>query len=666
MQKKILVIHDDPEFCQSLHKALNDSGFEVLLLRKDDAAVSIFNQEKPDAVILGAGPLQQELQSLLDRVGLNRIAGESQKSQNILLQEVTTATAEVESSDPDVQMKGNGLTSGATAEKLKEFQSLFLAVKLKYARGLPAKVEELGRDIKNALSAKNKASYVEAVRQTAHKLVGTAGSYGFEYFASTMRNIEQTALQLSKNPEAANAEESWERLRIELAKGVAEATRIAEEAENPPEGLDEQNSRGPVFAQVLLVDEDARFLDVVEQLGRQINVAVRKATENWQAINCALMHQLDAAIINVKPETREQSFKLSMDLRSMPGYETLPLAFISSDATMRPAVEAAHVGASLHLDKPLDVNSLEAAVRHLVAIRQGGRPKVMVVDDDPDFTDKIAFDLRSDNLLVKTVNDPMNLLDDLQGFPPDVMLLDVMMPGMNGFQVCQMLRGMPRWRDLPIIFITAEVNVEARVKAFTSGGDDYLPKPVVTEELLARVRVRLEKSRLLKERSDKDTITGLLLRRAFVEQVNSMLADSERTNTVSSICLMDVDHFKKVNDSYGHMAGDRVLAGFGQLLLRRFRVDDLRGRWGGEEFILAFRREDKETMRAAINRIQEEFSSMIFESDDGRKFQVSFSGGIASFPSDGSTLYELLTVADARLYEAKHAGRRRVFITEKD
>jgi diguanylate cyclase (GGDEF)-like protein len=241
-----------------------------------------------------------------------------------------------------------------------------------------------------------------------------------------------------------------------------------------------------------------------------------------------------------------------------------------------------------------------------------------------------------------------------------------MMPGMNGFQVCQMLRGMPRWRDLPIVFITAEVNVEARVKAFTSGGDDYLPKPVVTEELLARVRVRLEKSRLLKERSDKDTITGLLLRRAFVEQVNSMLADAERTENFCSICLLDVDHFKNVNDSYGHMAGDRVLAGFGQLLLRRFRVDDLRGRWGGEEFILAFRREDKQTMRAAINRIQEEFSSMVFESDDGRQFQVAFSGGIASFPDDGLNLYELLTVADARLYEAKHAGRRRVFITDSE
>ncbi|MBX9723862.1 MAG: diguanylate cyclase, partial [Candidatus Obscuribacterales bacterium] len=366
----------------------------------------------------------------------------------------------------------------------------------------------------------------------------------------------------------------------------------------------------------------------------------------------------------VKADAPDKAFKLATDLRSLPGYDTLPLAFISASAEVRPAAEAAHVGASLHLDKPLDAAALEAAVRHLVAIRQGGRPKVMVVDDDPDFTAKIAFDLRNDNLLVRTVHDPTKLLDALQEFPPDVMLLDVMMPNMNGFEVCQMLRGMPRWRDLPIIFITAEIHIEARVKAFTSGGDDYLPKPVVTEELLARVRVRLEKSRLLRERSDKDTITGLLLRRAFVEQFNAMLADVERLNSIMSVCLMDVDHFKKVNDTYGHMAGDSVLSGFGALLLRRFRVDDIRGRWGGEEFIIAFRRENKTTMRAAINRVQEEFSKMVFESDDGKQFSVTFSGGVASYPDDGKTLHELLTIADKRLYDAKHAGRRRIFIDD--
>ena len=140
-----------------------------------------------------------------------------------------------------------------------------------------------------------------------------------------------------------------------------------------------------------------------------------------------------------------------------------------------------------------------------------------------------------------------------------------------------------------------------------------------------------------------------------------MLAEAQRLKSTFTVCLIDVDHFKKVNDTYGHLAGDKVLAGLGQLLSRRFRVDDLRGRWGGEEFILAFRRESRETMHAAIMRVLDEFASMTFVSDDGQDFHVSFSGGIASYPDDGDSVYQLVQTADKRLYEAKHAGRRCVF-----
>lgn len=653
MQKKILLIHEDPKVCDNLRQAFVSYGYSVLQLRKTDDAGELIQAENPDAIIVAPELIKEDIAELLEKLN-GRRAGD--------VPVTMVMPAPVEASSPESAKAA--APNAEAAEKLKQFQNLFLVVKIKYARGLPQKVEELGRDIEAARDQPEEKDALEQVRQVAHKLVGTAGSYGYEKFAMQMRTIEQFAIEISKSADE-NAER-WSVIDESLRLGMAEAERIAEEAAELEANKPAEDSRpmGPVFARVLMVDEDEAFLDVVEHLGRQSNVAVIKANAEGIAMNAALMHQLDAAIIDVKADNPERAFKLAIDLRSLPGYDTLPLAFISSDEAIHPAVEAAHVGASLHLDKPLDASGLEAAVRHLVAIRQGGRPKIMVVDDDPDFTAKIAFDLRNDNLLVKTVHDPLKLLEALQDFPPDVMLLDVMMPGMNGFEVCQMLRGMPRWRDLPIIFITAEIHIEARVKAFTSGGDDYLPKPVVTEELLARVRVRLEKSRLLKERSDKDTITGLLLRRAFVEQFNAMLADVERANSVMSICLMDVDHFKKVNDTYGHIAGDHVLAGFGGLLLRRFRVDDLRGRWGGEEFIIAFRRENKETMRAAINRVQEEFSKIVFEAEDGRQFSVTFSGGVASYPDDGKTLHELLTIADKRLYDAKHAGRRRVFIDD--
>jgi diguanylate cyclase (GGDEF)-like protein len=125
---------------------------------------------------------------------------------------------------------------------------------------------------------------------------------------------------------------------------------------------------------------------------------------------------------------------------------------------------------------------------------------------------------------------------------------------------------------------------------------------------------------------------------------------------------MDVDHFKKVNDHYGHMAGDRVLAYFGKLLRKRFRVEDLRGRWGGEEFILAFKHESKETMQKALNRVLEELKKVEFKGDEGESFYTSFSAGMVDFPTDGTNIHDLILQADKRLYIAKANGRSQIVI----
>ena len=355
---------------------------------------------------------------------------------------------------------------------------------------------------------------------------------------------------------------------------------------------------------------------------------------------------------------------MAREIRSLPGYDNLPLAFISGENEVGDEGAATHAGASLHLHKPFKQDSLEKAVEHLVAIRQGGRPRILVTDDDEFFANTIALVLRNEGMIVKTLNDPTDILDTMQEFPPDMLLLDVMMPGITGFDVCRKLRKVPRWRDLPIIFLTGQTGVEARVEAFRCGGDDYLPKPVVNEELLTRVKVRIDRAAMLRERSDKDTITGLLLRRAFSEQLSAILAESERIKTNFSICLLDVDKFKLVNDTHGHLAGDRVLAGLGQLLARRFRVDDIRGRWGGEEFILAFKREKKETIHKAVDRVLEEFRGLEFEPDSGVRFSCSFSGGLATYPDDGESIFDLVQAADKRLYIAKENGRNQIIYSD--
>jgi len=677
MAKSILVLDDDKQFCKLVVPVLEGRGHKVLQAPTAQQGTQLLGEHAFD-LILVCGPLPDNngidwISDLRKQNTVVRCAyiadtqKELQTNRKVLEESLGVTFFAYKPVIPFVlgaKLEGQFATenSPAQAAKLKDFETMFLALVTKYARLLPAKLGELSAAIEKAKQEPDDRELVAQVRAIAHKIKGTGGSLGFRQVGEAMAFIENAAVAMPDKPreEQPLAWAEIDRKLLEAhAVGEIEAREVADFVAKEDVDTD-AGVTSPAMCRILVVDPDQVFLDGLEALGRERLVEVIKAHTIEEALDKASVLPLDAALINVAEDNPEISFKLARQLRELPDYENLPLAFISGDALLKDRVEAAHAGASLYLDKPLESDALEKAVQHLVAIRQGGRPRILITDDDEFFASTVALVLRNEGMIVRTLLDPTKILDVMQDFPPDMLLLDVMMPGITGFEVCRMLRQVPRWQDLPIIFLTGQTGVEARVEAFRSGGDDYLPKPVVNEELLTRVKVRLDRSRLLKERSDKDTITGLLLRRAFSEHLTAMIAEAQRLKSTFTVCLLDVDHFKKVNDTYGHLAGDRVLAALGQLLSRRFRVDDLRGRWGGEEFILAFRRETKTTMHAAITRVLDEFACLPFKGDDGQEFFVSFSGGLACFPEDGESVYELLQTADRRLYYAKHAGRRRI------
>src|ERR1019366_3584587 len=219
-------------------------------------------------------------------------------------------------------------------------------------------------------------------------------------------------------------------------------------------------------------------------------------------------------------------------------------------------------------------------------------------------------------------------------------------------------------RDVPILFLTARNDLESRIAAFDAGADDYLAKPLVPEELLSRVRVRLDRRRLLRGTTERDPLTRCMSRGALLDALGSRLSEARRHSRTLSLALLDLDRFKRINDTYGHVVGDHVLMGLGRLLTARFRLEDLRGRWGGEEFVIAFPNEPAATAAVVLSRVLEEFGRLPFQSEKGEKFFVSFSAGVSSFPADGNSVDALIRAADKRIYDAKRGGRAHVVVTD--
>ncbi len=415
---------------------------------------------------------------------------------------------------------------------------------------------------------------------------------------------------------------------------------------------------GLTAPRVLVVDADARVRQQLQELGHERLLSVLSAASTEEALVFARDGHIDAAIIDSTLGPAAVAF--ARKLRAIPGLERVPMAFLSERGDVARRVAAAHAGASLFLNKPVDAHGFGAAVEQMLALGRVEKMCVLVIDDDAEFSACVQAVLEPHGITVRTAPDATRLVETLDDARPDLVLLDAMLPHVSGWDAIRIMRTMPEWREVPILFLTGRTDLESRIEAFDAGADDYLAKPLVPEELLARVRVRLERRRLLRETTERDSLTRCLSRGALLDALASRLSEARRHARTLSVAMLDVDRFKRVNDSYGHVVGDHVLMALGRLLTARFRLEDIRGRWGGEEFVIGFPSAPAATAAAVLSRVLDEFRTMPFHSERGEPFFVTFSAGISSFPSDGATVDALIRAADRRLYEAKRGGRAHV------
>ncbi|ATB27479.1 response regulator [Melittangium boletus] len=540
-------------------------------------------------------------------------------------------------------------------ERDEDLTAMLAQLNGEYGARLGDKVREFSGLLERAHAGA--AGALEDAFMLAHKLHGTAGSYGFVHVSAAAGRLENLLRPVRDGEKAAD----WNALRT-AARELGQLAQRALSPHPPPLPKPSDGTSASLLGTVLVADEDPQWLAEVEHMGRERMVRVVTARTEDEAVDAARQQGLDGALLHVDLGQKEGGFQAAARLRGEDGLQSLPLAFFGAQGDVPYRVAAAHAGASLYLPRPFSAQDLMEAVERMASTRRPERSRVLVLDDDPDAVRTLSVALTSPRVEVVGLGDPFRLVESLAEHRPDLLLLDVEMPGPSGFDLCRIVRSMPEWRELPILFITAHTGVEFRVAAFQAGADDYLSKPVLREELRARVHSRLERARLARDRAERDSLTGLLLRRPFLESLRGRLAEALRQDKPLALLLLDLDRFKQVNDTHGHLAGDRVLVRLGRMLAARFRKEDLRCRWGGEEFAVTLLGETAQSARDILSRTARELGRIAFEGEKGETFHVTLSAGIAVASQDGTQVETLLQRADERLYRAKRNGRDRIEI----
>jgi two-component system, cell cycle response regulator len=289
---------------------------------------------------------------------------------------------------------------------------------------------------------------------------------------------------------------------------------------------------------------------------------------------------------------------------------------------------------------------------------------ILIADDSLVIRAVVRAGLEEEGYRVIDAVDGLSALEQCRTEPPDVILLDIEMPGLDGYEVLAKLKSDPDVKNIPVVFLTSRNNNEDVVAGLRDGAHDYLKKPFEPAELLARVGAAVQVKKLQDELnllSNTDALTGLCNRRHLDSELARRHSEARRHGEPLSVLLLDLDHFKHVNDTYGHPAGDTVLRVFADRLGNQLRAGDIAGRWGGEEFLVILPRTGLDGALEVAERIRfatAESPVSAAEAD----ISVTVSGGCAVGP--GESADAIVQLADACLYRAKLAGRNQIATAE--
>ncbi len=508
------------------------------------------------------------------------------------------------------------------------------------------------------------------LHRLVHSLKGTGRSFGFDQIGNSAEKAEDLLSHALENNTSGMASDRVEQLDLFIQSIEQEILAIS--SVEIPEEKKPEVSPDAAGCKPFTPNQDCRCKSIylcdddqvaIEQLSTQLSCFgyIPEIFTQLDRLRLSVReNRPDALVMDIHfPEGRYAGSDLVSLLRKEIDYN-LPVIFLSSRDDFDARLSAVLAGGTDYFTKPANIQDLVSSLDRLTCKQKTEPYRVMVVDDEPTVANYHSLILQEAGMTTCCVNEPGSILGVLQDFRPDLVLMDMYMPICTGYDLAKLIRQVHEFTAIPIIYLSSEMDRQKQFSAMRIGAEGFMTKPVVPHELVAAVEIRAERMRSLRSMMVRDSLTGLFNHTTTTQLLEASMATTRRNGSTLCFVMIDIDNFKKVNDTHGHPMGDQVILALARVLKHRLRISDIVGRYGGEEFALVLHDLDITKAAELVEGLRHDFECLSFDGH-GANFSCTFSAGISVFPKH-SSMETLREAADKALYRAKNEGRNRVVV----
>lgn len=527
-----------------------------------------------------------------------------------------------------------------------------------FASRLPERLEEIEITWKEVRDSGWAPDPLRDLHRLSHSLTGAGGTFGYPEVTRTARGLERCLKECldSSVPLGEQAAARVETLISELRQA----------AHSPPDPLPSllAHPEPPRLDErlVFLIEDDADLGTALERQLRHYGYGVRLLDGGRSGLAGELeRHRPDILIVDVMLSQGELAgVQAVAEARRAWSGAWPKVVFLSARGDLEARLEAVRAGGDAYFTKPVDLGPLVEKLDSLTDRHAHSPYRVLIVANESDLAGDYGGALESAGMRAEVVFDPLQIMETLYGFQPDLILMDIEMKGCTGPELAAVLRQQESYLSTPIVFLSTEEWLGEQLTAIERGGDDFLPRFIDLSHLVSAVEARARRGRMLQSLISNDGLTGLLNHGNLKLTLEAEISRASRDGSILSYAMIDLDRFKSINDNFGHPAGDRLLRSVALFLRQRLRRSDVLARYGGDELAVILPRTDGATAVRVLDEIRDNFSQLRHRVGS-RDFTATLSCGVATYPARPSA--ELLAeAADAALYSAKRAGRNRVEI----